>query len=941
MIQLSDFLSRLQGVERHGDQYMARCPAHDDRKASLAVKMGDKKIVCQCMAGCAYEDIIAAMGLDWKDVVKPEYLHEMAGQPAPRRRRSAPKPEAKAKPEEKKPGIPVDLSRMKVGGTYTHKQGGQAVQSRITAQYDYTDAQGNPVVRVFRTEDKQFPTIHMEGDTWCWGDGGRQDLLYRLPEVCAAIQRGDRIYLVEGEKDVHTMAAANLTATCNKGGARKFPEALAQELKGARVAIIPDNDEPGRKHALLAARSLEGIAKEVRILDLRKIEGVELPEKGDVSDLVKTHDFLWLEQELKSLAERSPVLSRVVSDADYEEYFQLIHGAKVENGSIYGMKNNEYFRLCNFVALPVEQVLLDDGLTDPRYQLTIMGWSAKGYRMKTIRVPLEEFDRMDWPSARWGLDAIVQEGSTTKGKIRRIIQEAGSRAAVSRVMYAHTGWRRIDGKWCFLHGGGAIGSESASVRLDFGFQRYDLSGLRSGPLMEKSPEDRLKICQNHVIRLMGVAGLRIGAPLTGFVFLAPLRHWLEMIGRRPSFIPFLYGETGSGKSTIASLFMQCFGYDFGFEKAQPASFDDTAAAISLKLFALKDLPLLVDDFHPESDAKRAASMANVAEQISRMAGDGMHRSRMRSDATAQEDKPSRGLCIETGEEVPRISPSGVARLYTIQIKYGDVPIPASFQAGRLKTDEARVQEMKALTKDSRDGTLNEAMRKYIEWLAAQADTLPATLESKLDALTDEALRRMTGVHPRLPTAAAFLMLGAEMMIDYMQAPGGLLENVEKGPLMAKLWDAVVLNGLEQTKDMQEDKPAELFMSTVRDLVTSGKGIVQELATATDAAPQGLIGYSDADFYYLIPSETYRAVQKSLMEQGGRMPIGKNQLFKTLAQEKMIVKSPNGKNVRQLKRGSIHAWMLWVPRVVLDGLEEVDGAAVGDPFLKERQEAMPI
>ena len=46
MIELRELLSRLQGVEeKGGGQFMARCPCHDDKRASLAVRMGEKGIV--------------------------------------------------------------------------------------------------------------------------------------------------------------------------------------------------------------------------------------------------------------------------------------------------------------------------------------------------------------------------------------------------------------------------------------------------------------------------------------------------------------------------------------------------------------------------------------------------------------------------------------------------------------------------------------------------------------------------------------------------------------------------------------------------------------------------------------------------------------------------------------------------------------------------------
>ena len=64
MIELRELLSRLQGVEeKGGGQFMARCPCHDDKRASLAVRMGEKGIVLNCLAHCETADILDALGL--------------------------------------------------------------------------------------------------------------------------------------------------------------------------------------------------------------------------------------------------------------------------------------------------------------------------------------------------------------------------------------------------------------------------------------------------------------------------------------------------------------------------------------------------------------------------------------------------------------------------------------------------------------------------------------------------------------------------------------------------------------------------------------------------------------------------------------------------------------------------------------------------------------
>jgi hypothetical protein len=57
-------LSRLQKVRRYGKGYTARCPAHDDRTASLSVTAGnDGRLLLHCFAGCNVHDVVASIAL--------------------------------------------------------------------------------------------------------------------------------------------------------------------------------------------------------------------------------------------------------------------------------------------------------------------------------------------------------------------------------------------------------------------------------------------------------------------------------------------------------------------------------------------------------------------------------------------------------------------------------------------------------------------------------------------------------------------------------------------------------------------------------------------------------------------------------------------------------------------------------------------------------------
>ncbi|MDP9366716.1 MAG: DNA primase, partial [Chloroflexota bacterium] len=234
MTPLELVVSRLKGVKRSGQGFSALCPAHGDHSNSLSVREDENGVVwIKCFAGCAKEEILQALNLTWSDLYPEE--HDDHG--APRAGR------------------------------------------RIVAAYDYRDADGVLLYQVVRYEPKEFRQRRPNGKGgWIWNLDDVPRVLYRLPELRAA-DPTEPVFLVEGEKDADNLVALALVATTNAGGATEWQGEFAEALRDRVVVLLPDNDEAGRKHVAVVGRSLLGIARELRVLDLP-----DLPPKGDVSD---------------------------------------------------------------------------------------------------------------------------------------------------------------------------------------------------------------------------------------------------------------------------------------------------------------------------------------------------------------------------------------------------------------------------------------------------------------------------------------------------------------------------------------------------------------------------------------------------------------------------------------------------------------------------------
>ena len=60
-------VDRLDFCRQSGSgEWLARCPAHQDRSPSLSIKqLDDGRVLIHCHAGCGALDIITAVGLEW------------------------------------------------------------------------------------------------------------------------------------------------------------------------------------------------------------------------------------------------------------------------------------------------------------------------------------------------------------------------------------------------------------------------------------------------------------------------------------------------------------------------------------------------------------------------------------------------------------------------------------------------------------------------------------------------------------------------------------------------------------------------------------------------------------------------------------------------------------------------------------------------------------
>ena len=563
----------------------------------------------------------------------------------------------------------------------------------------------------------------------------------------------------------------------------------------------------------------------------------------------------------------------------YEQAYKAIDGYDCEQGRVLAEKMIQggeivLSPLSNFAPLITEEITRDDG-EECRKEMRIEAIGEDGRLFSPVVVPAAKLTSMTWVPTELGTRANIYAGQNKKDQLRAAMQAASIPVMKQRTVYSHTGWRKIGGKWCYLYHGGAIGADGLSVELEGNLAAYTMPSVDAINAKEASRS------------FLNMGNLRVTAPLLCAMYLAPLFHFMKEAGCAPAFIPFVAGATGTRKTTITTLALSHFGI-FN-PKQPPASFADTVNSVRRKAFILKDMPLIVDDYHPSTDRRSRAAMCGAAQQLARAWGDHAERGRMQADLTVKNTEPPRGMGIMSGEDVPDTGESGVARLYVIDVKAGDVYVNDT---------------LTALQKQARNGVLTQAMRGYIEEWIPKADNAPEALQTLFNAHRQHAMKLIPSAHGRIQEAVACLMVGMDAMTQYL----GCVDMKEA------ITRALIENAIDQSIFVSNEQPIELFLNSLRELLATKRAHISNMGTETPEAE--IIGHCQGDRVYLFPGTVYKMVVQHCNAQGSSF-ISKNQLWKRLKNQGLLETRDKGLTfVKSI--GGINQRVISIPRAAVLG-----------------------
>lgn len=179
------------------------------------------------------------------------------------------------------------------------------------------------------------------------------------------------------------------------------------------------------------------------------------------------------------------------------------------------------------------------------------------------------------------------------GKLREVSQIISKNLTKEVLVYSHTGFINIDGKYVYLYHGGAIGDNSNRILVD-------LSTLGNKNLTRYCFTDKnfdFKEALQTSYSFLNIANKKVTIPLMSAIYLSPLHSLFIEKNITVDVLLYLVGKSGTRKSSLTAAAMCHFGK---FDREHFSNtFRDTLNYIEKTCSILKDSITVIDDYNPE------------------------------------------------------------------------------------------------------------------------------------------------------------------------------------------------------------------------------------------------------------------------------------------------------------------------------------------------------
>ena len=513
-----------------------------------------------------------------------------------------------------------------------------------------------------------------------------------------------------------------------------------------------------------------------------------------------------------------------------------------EKGELYFACDHQKIFISNTIVIPISEVTVCSLEQSERFLQVIGIREGKRY-LKPILIQQTDMRNEDWIRKEWGFKTVV---SSMEGQAYRHIKNTMDflMPYITNIKkYMYVGWD-LNGRGIYLSYQNSIGRFNPRQLL----MDDSLDGMEIA-YMDCTEKEAFDFVINTMLK---VTVPEVAYTAMSFSLLSLFTSIFSRRQRRPEFLFYLYGPSGSRKTTLAKLF---FNINERYKNQMAINFVATKPAMEAMMSKMKDSVLVYDDIAPSVNKMEHQSNCVKLENLVRAYGDSVGRSKMGSEKKIVALYPL-GLAAVTAENNMLISESSSARCYLTQLQPKDVDL--------VTLTKVQKQRDKFTT----------AVRNYISYAANDLQGFIKIFEQRFDANERMFSERNLQVHPRSIANVAWLKTSFDHFLEY-GVYKGFISNEQVQILERKNDQILEANILVQRALLREDKPSQMFIRALSELLGSKRVFIAEIVKdgkkkiVENKVDGKLIGYKDAEYIYLLKNIAYISV-KSFYAQQGRM-----------------------------------------------------------------------
>lgn len=453
-------------------------------------------------------------------------------------------------------------------------------------------------------------------------------------------------------------------------------------------------------------------------------------------------------------------------------------------------------------------------------------------------------------------------------------------------VYSLTGWKVINGKWCYVANLGIIGSRKSGIRAS-GELKFEIFSHFERREIIKEFLDMEKICRREDVSRM----------LMLFTEMSVMTTLFERAGFPIKSILAIIGTTNSLKTAIAMVFSKIFN---ATETTHPeVTFSSTPGGIETCVAKYGDSILLVDDFMPGGNRNKQDELNSKLELLCRLYGDRTEKKRMTTYMGGQKaEYPVRGCCMITGEHITGVE-SSRTRMVNVRLEKNDV-----------NSENLKFYQDNPLI-------LPTYLYGFIEFLTENQGTVLKIIKDKIP----EYRRTFEFKIARFNETAAQFAVTLDIMGAYLES---VLESYNMEELKAEWQGSIEKIFHENDRQLETQDAVGLMLSALNEFMLKNPQLVK--AVNLIAKNDCEMVYVDQNFVYVRTDDLYLISKKYCERYSYDLFLNKDMIPRKLKERGIIEVSKNEKGhmeaARKLKQGNGNARrFLYIKKCAMEEIVE--------------------